>query len=460
MNNTTLPPHDIAAEQAILGALMSGTAIGDVQPTLTAGADTFFRPAHQTIYAAIHHLATQGAPTDPVSVKDALDRAGQISRCGGGGYLFELYQAATWGGSPTWHAGIVARHYRHRQLLEDFGRAHTDLQDAADPDHFDKAITAARKALDDAVTATVTADLPDPVLGLYQPLDWHEAFAHNPEDVDWLVEPFIEHGKSVAIYSPPKAGKSLLVLDLVAAIATGRPVFESPGRAPQKVMYIDIENTSQDVTERLTSLGYRPEQLNNLIYYSFPNLPALDSATGGAHLVALARHHEPVLVVIDTVSRVIEGSENDADTFASLYRHALAPLKGMGIAVIRLDHSGKDLERGQRGSSAKNADVDAVWLLVKQSETAFYLRREMSRSNHGVPLLEMRRRADPLRHELVASGAGLPPRVAQLVEFLEEMGVPLEAGRDAVRDELGKNGIKSRNEDISAAIKVRKEMTW
>src|SRR5690606_15764854 len=102
-----------------------------------------------------------------------------------------------------------------------------------------------------------------------------------------------------------------------------------------------------------------------------------------------------------------------------------APLKGMGISVIRLDHSGKDLEKGQRGSSAKNADVDAVWQVVKTTETQLYLKREMSRQSHGVPLIELRRRADPLRHEVLAGAGGLPPKVAQIVEVLDQLLVPL-----------------------------------
>jgi hypothetical protein len=57
-------------------------------------------------------------------------------------------------------------------------------------------------------------------------------------------------------------------------------------------------------------------------------------------------------VVIDTVSRAIDGEENSNDTW----------LNQLGIAMIRLDHSGKDETKGMRGGSAKSGDVDAVWL--------------------------------------------------------------------------------------------------
>ena len=46
-------------------------------------------------------------------------------------------------------------------------------------------------------------------------------------------------------------------------------------------------------------------------------------------------------------------------------------LKEAGIALLRIDHAGKDLTRGQRGTSAKRDDVEVVWFLKKlPGETA------------------------------------------------------------------------------------------
>lgn len=460
MTDNDLPPHDLAAEQAVLGACMSGPQSLQLVRVHLPDPESFHRPAHRTIYTAICELADDGKSTDPVTLKDHLATRKQLDPAGGAPYLFQIFEiAGKVAGDLAWHANIIARHARHRLILETVDNVHGKIHQAADYDALEEALTAASSTLTRVATSN-TATGQDPILSLYQPLNWKEVFSANPNDVDWLIEPFIENGRSIAIYSPAKTGKSLLTLEIAAAIATGRPVLGNPSRPPRPVLYIDIENSAADITDRLASLGYGPDDLENLHYYSFPNLPTLDSAAGGRHLLALATHHQPALVIIDTVSRVIEGSENDADTFAALYRHALAPLKGMGIAVIRLDHSGKDLERGQRGSSAKNADVDAVWLLVRQSETAFYLKREMSRANHGVPLIELRRRPDPLRHELVSGGTGLPPKVEQIIEYLDQLGVPLDTGRDAAREELASAGLKARNETISQALAVRRERGW
>jgi hypothetical protein len=71
------------------------------------------------------------------------------------------------------------------------------------------------------------------------------------------------------------------------------------------------------------------------------------------------------LVVLDTTTRMVQGRENDSDTFLQLYRCSLVPLKSRGITVLRLDHPGKDESRGQRGSSAKDGDCDTIWRLTE-----------------------------------------------------------------------------------------------
>ncbi|MFI6534166.1 AAA family ATPase [Nonomuraea sp. NPDC050547] len=452
---------DLAAEQAVLGTCMTVPYIVKHIRAALPDPTAFYRPAHQLIYQTILNLYDQDAPTDPVIVGDKLQRDGTLPRIDNGlVYLHDLMAAAPLAGDPAWHAGIVARYATTRRALHALTRGIQWVHNAGDDVH--DALTAAQdelaKALGDIAGASTNAA--NALAGLYTPIDWTHAFSAQPDDVPWLVEPLIEQGRSIAIYSPPKAGKSLFTLEIAAALATGRPVLGQAAREPMRVVYIDIENSQADIVERLTNLGYGPDDLAllqaNLVYFSFPSLPVLDSSTGGQHLLAMAKAHQPALVIIDTVSRVIEGSENDADTFANLYRHALAPLKGMGISVIRLDHSGKDLEKGQRGSSAKGADVDAVWLLVKTTETQLYLKREMSRANHGVPLIELRRRADPLRHELCAAANGLPPKVAQIVEYLDSLQVPLDAPREEARAELAQGGIKVRNETLAQALAARK----
>ena len=192
-------------------------------------------------------------------------------------------------------------------------------------------------------------------------------------------------GGLYSLVSPAKAGKSLLMQDIAAALAAGRPVLGHPAQDPADVLYVDHENSRDDLTERLGEMGYGPEDLAKLHYLSFPTMPPLDRADGGQDLAHVADHCGADLVVIDTIARVVAGEENSADTYRNFYRHTLLPLKAARRTVIRLDHRGHGNRDGARGSSAKNDDVDVVWQLSQQpgpnGEAYVTLKLERQRGN-------------------------------------------------------------------------------
>jgi RecA-family ATPase len=100
-------------------------------------------------------------------------------------------------------------------------------------------------------------------------------------------------------------------------------------------------------------------------------MAALNSAQGGAELIAAVNAYGSEVVVIDTVSRAIDGEENSNDTWLAFYLHTGLQLKQLGVSMIRLDHSGKDESKGMRGGSAKAGDVDAFWLLTRLTDTKY-----------------------------------------------------------------------------------------
>ena len=287
------------------------------------------------------------------------------------------------------------------------------------------------------------------------PVDWQQLFDDTPPEEDWIVEPLLAAGRSIALYSPAKAGKSLIMLEIAGAIVTGRPVLGHAAGRMRRVLYVDLENSRRDLRDRLVAFGYKAQDLAGLIYLSFPSLPALDSPQGGREIVALAVAHQVDVVIIDTVSRVISGKENDADTFAALYRYAMAPLKGLGIAVARLDHAGKDIGKGQRGSSAKNADVDAVWTLSAAGPIVT-LQCEMSRTQIEDQRLTFRRQADPLRHEITAAAAQTIDKVQMLMAKLDELEVPRDATNRQCQQALNRARIGLNTNDLRAAVRTRK----
>jgi hypothetical protein len=283
----------------------------------------------------------------------------------------------------------------------------------------------------------------------YTPVDWPAAFTGQPEDTDWLWGEFLERGTLNALFARPSTGKSLLALEIAVDVV----------RCGQTVVYLDEENRVIDLVDRLQAFGCHPGELERLRLYSFAYLPPLDDVRGGLHLRALVEAHDAALVVIDTATRMVTGHENDSDTFLALYRCALAPLKARGVTVLRLDHPGKDESRGQRGSSAKDGDVDTAWHMRTAAEGREYrLERTKSRSGHGPAAWTLRRRYEPLRHEWAPTGersAAEAARMAEILSALDREGLPPEAGRDRVRTVLKQAGIKASTDLVRAAIRAR-----
>jgi hypothetical protein len=309
-----------------------------------------------------------------------------------------------------------------------------------------------------------SAPTPAPAHKRYPVVDWQRAFDGARDEIDWLVPDFIARGQSYALVSAAKAGKSLLMLDVAAAIAAGRPVFGQKPQPPARVLYVDHENGEFDIIERLRDMGYTPGELGNLRYLSFPSMPPLDGPAGGVDLVNVAEHHDAALVVIDTVARVVAGEENSADTYRALYRHSLAPLKGAGRAVARLDHRGHGAKTGARGSSAKADDVDAVWTLdvqkgAEDDQTFVNLGLERQRGNAHPGRLLLLRQYDPhLRH--IIRPKSLPDaerrRIGACIDAMIQLRLPVEAGNRKAREALRLAGHTFGNTTIADAVRQRK----
>jgi hypothetical protein len=132
---------------------------------------------------------------------------------------------------------------------------------------------------------------------------------------------------------------------------------------------MDYEMQQAQLHERLTAMGYNKDSdLTRLHYASLPPIASLDKPEGAKQICDLARACQAELVIIDTFSRAVEGAENEADTVRNFYRWTAINLKQEGRSLLRIDHAGKDIAKGARGTSAKNDDVDLVWQMVRSGD--------------------------------------------------------------------------------------------
>src|SRR5215208_4475617 len=124
------PPHNLEAEEAVLGAVLTaGRLLADVAAVLEEA--DFYRPAHRVIWRAMLGLADRGEPTDPITVLGELDHAGELADVGGGPFLHTLVAAVPTVANAAHYAQLVAEAARRRRVI-DLGiqLAHSDADPA------------------------------------------------------------------------------------------------------------------------------------------------------------------------------------------------------------------------------------------------------------------------------------------------------------------------------------------
>ena len=232
-------------------------------------------------------------------------------------------------------------------------------------------------------------------------IDWEALWADETQE-RWFVKDLLCEGRGHGCPAESGIGKSLLWAEVGAGLSAGKSVLGYAPQEPIKVLYLDHENTPKgDVKPRLQAMGYKPEDLGNFFYLSFPNIESLNTKTGGQSLVELLEFFQPNLVFIDTFSRFVEGDENSSRVAQDFYDYAGRELKRRRIAYLRIDHIGKDASRGARGSSAKVDDLDLIWTLSRtKEENVFVLKNQKARVPVSQNEYAIERCIEPLRHQI------------------------------------------------------------
>ena len=248
------PPHDLAAEQCVLGGmLMSKDAISDVMEVIRPA--DHYRPAHQLVHEAILELYGRGEPADPVTVSDLLAKRGELTRVGGGAYLHTLIASVPTAANAGYYARIVRERAILRRLVE-VGTRIVQLGYAGDGDA-DELVDRAQAEIYGVTERRVTEDfLP---LSEIMPgaLDEIEAIGSRGgvmtgvptgfADLDALTNG-LHAGQMVVIAARPAIGKSTLALDLARAAAVKHRL--------ATVMF-SLEMSRNEITMRLLSAEAR-----------------------------------------------------------------------------------------------------------------------------------------------------------------------------------------------------------
>ncbi|HLK02224.1 MAG TPA: replicative DNA helicase [Streptosporangiaceae bacterium] len=248
------PPHDVAAEQCVLGGMMlSKDAISDVIETIRP--TDHYRPAHQLIHEAILDMYGRGEPVDAVTVADELAKRGQIGKVGERPYLHTLISMV-----PTAaNAGYYARIVRERAILRRLVEAGTRIVQLgytgeADADELVDRAQAEVYAVTDRRTSEDYHSLSEIMPGA---LDEIEAIGSRGgvltgvptgfSDLDALTNG-LHPGQMIVIAARPAVGKSTLALDFARAAAI---------RHSMSTVIFSLEMGRNEITMRLLSAEAR-----------------------------------------------------------------------------------------------------------------------------------------------------------------------------------------------------------
>jgi replicative DNA helicase len=199
-----VPPHDAAAERAVLGGmLLRRDALDAVRATGLAAAD-FYVPAHGAVYSVVLELEDRGVAVDPVTVAAELDRRGQLDNVGGTAALAQLQNSTPLSWHAPHHARLVLEQAARRRLIAGTGAVLEAAWDGTPTDE---------------LVAGLTADAARPVaagLRLTSGVRWIDA----PDDVPAVWgdgdEILWAQGESLIVTGPAGVGKSTVAGQLVA----------------------------------------------------------------------------------------------------------------------------------------------------------------------------------------------------------------------------------------------------
>jgi replicative DNA helicase len=101
-----VPPQNIEAEQAVLGAMMIDREAISKATELLRDND-FYRQDHRAVFQVIVDLFNSNQAVDMVTVTEALKKAGKLEDVGGIQFITYLANAVPTAANVSYHAKIV-----------------------------------------------------------------------------------------------------------------------------------------------------------------------------------------------------------------------------------------------------------------------------------------------------------------------------------------------------------------
>ena len=243
-----VPPHDLAAERAVLsGLLVDKRAFDEVCAEVKA--EDFYHPAHQIVYKAMVAIHDDEKPVDLITLSSHLNAQKRLDAIGGTVYLGEIADFEATAANVVHHAQIVRDKAVKRHLIQvateiievgyEESEAAERLLDVAESKIFDISKEKSR---------TRFASLHDELPGTF---DYIEAIMERGGELTGVPTGFadfdkttggLQPGELIIIASRPSMGKTALALNMACHAALHHQ---------RKVAFFSLEMTTRSLILRL-----------------------------------------------------------------------------------------------------------------------------------------------------------------------------------------------------------------
>jgi len=390
---TGVPPHNVEAEESVLGAVMlSAEAAAVALETLRP--EDFYRPAHQSVFEAILSLFDGNQAIDAITVSDWLRRNDNLERVGGIAFLNHLMDAVPATSNVGYYVEIVDETASRRRLMK-AGSAVGQLAMQSDRP-VDEVLDAAEAAVFAVADRRVGEGLSRLGPLLQETLEKIEEIGTQGGDITGVPTGFRDIDKKLAGLHPanlivvaarPSMGKSSLALNIAQNVSeNGKPVaFFTLEMSREEVVQRLLSSMASVDSNKLRTGQLGPELWQKLAresskLYEMPffvdDSPDLTVTAIRAKCRRLKRKSDLGLVVVDYL-QLMQGpsrSDNRQQEIAEISRSLKNLARELHVPVIAVSQLNRQLEQREnkrprlgdlRESGAIEQDADIVMFIYR-----------------------------------------------------------------------------------------------
>lgn len=409
-------PHNIEAEQALLGALLvNNKAFERVSEFLRA--EHFYDASHSKIYAAINTTLERGQIANPVTLKPYFETDQQLQQSWGGvGYLAQLAASVITVVNAEDYGRTLHDLYLRRQLIEVGENTVLDAyQPTADESAMELIEGAEAKLFDLASTGDVRGGFVALEKSLTQAVRTAETAFKNDSSITGVTTGLrdldrrlggLQKSDLVILAARPAMGKTSLAINI--AYAAAKACLKSNGREGAGVAFFSLEMSAEQLANRVLAdaasipsdkirRGEIKQEDFQRIYsaaqelYSLPlyidDTPGLSIAGLRTRARRLKRQHPEVGLICVDYLQLLRGSsnkggDNRVQEISEITRGLKIIAKELNMPVLALSQLSRAVEAREdkrpqladlRESGTIEQDADVVMFIYRQE---YYLSRE------------------------------------------------------------------------------------